>query len=333
MTHVMGTPESQTLASTASAWLVRMETGTVTPDERRRFEAWLSADPAHSAAYHEAVRFWRALDGLGQDDIRELNRYLPDEPAGASTPVLPRWRPTTAWAASILLVAALGIGFAVAWLPVGDYRTAVGEQRTIALPDGSTVQLNTDTALSVTFTDEARRLTLHRGEAFFTVAPDARRPFDVAADHGVIRALGTAFNIRTEQDRTAVTVAEHGVTVKLESETSMNVQAGEQILYHHNHWLGSVTRTDMVRTLAWLRHRLLFENEPLPRVLAELARYRSGRLVFLRDASLNDLLVTGSFDTERLDRFLPALEESLPIRIVTLTDRVLLLYRGRPKKV
>ena len=226
----------------------------------------------------------------------------------------------------------MGAWGASAWLPAGDYRTAVGEQRTVSLSDGSTVQLNTDTALSITMTDGSRRLTLHRGEAFFTVAPDASRPFEVVADHGVIRALGTTFNVRTDHDLTTVTVAEHGVKVMLESDVSVDVQAGERIQYHHNQWLGSVEQTDMTRTLAWRRHRLMFDHDPLPVVLAELSRYRSGRLVFLRDPSLNELLVTGSFDTDRLDRFLPALEESLPVRIVSIADRIYLFYRSRPEK-
>ncbi|MCW5799658.1 MAG: FecR family protein [Nitrospira sp.] len=328
----MGTSDPNTLASTASAWLVRMETGTVTADERRLFAEWLSEDPAHPAAYREAEQFWRALDGLSADDIRTWDRFLPQEPADTSTPPFLPWRRYTALAASVLLVVAIGAWAALAWLPVGDYRTAVGEQRTVALSDGSTVQLNTDTALSITMTDDARRLTLHRGEAFFTVAPDSSRPFEVTADHGVIRALGTTFNVRTEPDQTTVTVAEHGVKVMLESDVSVDVQAGERIQYHRNRWLGPVERTNMTRTLAWQRHRLVFDNDPLPVVLAELARYRSGRLVFLRDHSLNELLVTGSFDTDRLDRFLPALEESLPVRIVSIADRIYLFYRSRPEK-
>lgn len=309
-----------------------METGTVTADERRLFAEWLSEDPAHPAAYREAEQFWRALDGLSADDIHTWDRFLPQESADTSTPPFLPWRRYTALAASVLLVVAIGAWAALAWLPVGDYRTAVGEQRTVALSDGSTVQLNTDTALSITMTDDARRLTLHRGEAFFTVAPDSSRPFEVTADHGVIRALGTTFNVRTEPDQTTVTVAEHGVKVMLESDVSVDVQAGERIQYHRNRWLGPVERTNMTRTLAWQRHRLVFDNDPLPVVLAELARYRSGRLVFLRDHSLNELLVTGSFDTDRLDRFLPALEESLPVRIVSIADRIYLFYRSRPEK-
>ncbi|MBS0178306.1 MAG: FecR family protein [Nitrospira sp.] len=328
----MGTPESNTVASTASAWLVRMETGTVTADERQRFAEWLSADPAHPAAYREAEQFWRALDGLSADDVRALDRFLPQESAGTSTARGLPWRRFTALAASVLLVVAIGAWVAVAWLPVGDYHTAVGEQRTVALSDGSTVQLNTNTALSINMTDGARRLTLHRGEAFFTVAPDSNRPFEVTADHGVIRALGTAFNVRTERDQTTVTVAEHGVKIMLDSDDSVDVHEGERILYHHNRWLGPVERTNLTRTLAWQRHRLVFDNDPLPVVLDELSRYRSGRLVFLRDQSLHELLVTGSFDTDRLDRFLPALEESLPVRIVTLADRIHLFYRSRSPK-
>lgn len=329
MTHQMGTPEPNTVPSTASAWLVRMETGTLTADERRLFAEWLSADPAHRAAYREAERFWHALDGLGADEIRELDRFLPQDPVGLTTPPFLSWRRLTALAASVLLVVAIGIWAAAAWLPVGDYRTAVGEQRTITLSDGSAVQLNTDTALSVVMTNGARRLTLHRGEAFFTVAPDPGRPFEVTADHGVIRALGTTFNVRTERDQTTVTVAEHGVKVMLNANISVDVHAGERIQYHQHRWLGPVERTNVSRTLAWQRHRLVFDNDPLPVVLAELARYQSGRIVFLRDQSLNKLLVTGSFDTDRLDRFLPALEESLPVRIVTIADRLHFFYPSR----
>ncbi|MDL1889036.1 FecR family protein [Nitrospirales bacterium NOB] len=332
MTHPMGTPEPNTVASTASAWLVLMQTGPVTDDERQRFAEWLSADPTHPAAYREAERFWRALDGLSPDDIRELERSLPKESARESTQPLQSWRRLTAMAACVLLVTGAGLWLALVLWPLGGYRTAVGEQRTLTLPDGSTIQLNTDTSLSAVITDRERRLTLHRGEAFFAVAPDQARPFEVTVGQGTIRALGTAFNVRTDRDRTTVTVSEHSVRIRLGHEPSIDVQAGEQLRYQPSGWLGAVERADLNRALAWQQHRLMFENQPLPEVLDEVARYRSGRLVFLRDQSLNTLLVTGSFDTERLDHFFSALEESLPIRIVTIADRVILLYRSRIAK-
>ncbi|CAE6741887.1 Iron dicitrate transport regulator FecR [Nitrospira defluvii] len=332
MTHPMGTAEPNSVASAASAWLVRIETGTVTADERRRFAEWLAADQAHPAAYREAEQFWRSLDGLNPDDIRELDRYLPPESDSERPGATHSWRRLTAMAACVLLVAGAGLWLALVLWPLGDYRTAVGEQRAITLPDGSMVRLNTDTALSIAMTDGTRRLTLHRGEAFFTVAPDRARPFEVTASEGTIRALGTAFNVRTDGVQTTVTVSEHSVRIRVGHEPPMDVQAGEQLRYQPNGWLGSVEQIDLNRTLAWQQHRLVFEDQPLPEVLEEVARYRSGRFVFLRDQSLNKLLVTGSFDTERLDRFLPALEESLPIRIVTFADRLILLYRSRITK-
>ena len=173
----MDTPERDRLASTASEWLVRMESGTITAAERLRFAEWLSSDPSHRDAYREAERFWHGLDRLNPDDIREFVRYLTEDtitdPRGTSR----SWRRVAALAASLVLVAGIGLWITTAWLPFGDYRTAVGEVRTVTLADGSIVQLNTDTALSVSITEHGRRLTLHRGEAFFTVAPDAARPF------------------------------------------------------------------------------------------------------------------------------------------------------------
>ena len=328
----MDTPERDRLASTASEWLVRMESGTITAAERLRFAEWLSSDPSHRDAYREAERFWHGLDRLNPDDIREFVRYLTEDtitdPRGTSR----SWRRVAALAASLVLVAGIGLWITTAWLPFGDYRTAVGEVRTVTLADGSIVQLNTDTALSVSITEHGRRLTLHRGEAFFTVALDAARPFEVEAGRGTIRALGTAFNVRTGSDRTTVTVTEHSIRIRLGKETSAEVHAGERLRYRPDGWIDPIETADMDRVLAWRHHRLIFENQPLPEVLAELARYRSGRLVILRDESLKTLPVTGSFDTERLDHLLPAIEESLPVRIVSFADRVILLYRGLPKK-
>jgi transmembrane sensor len=328
----MDTPEHDTLPSTASEWLVRMESGTVTDAERLRFAEWLSSDPSHLEAYRKAERFWHGLDQMNPDDIRQFDHYLTED-----APTTPRrhsrpWQRVTAMAASLLLVTGIGLWITTAWLPLGDYRTAVGEQRTVSLADGSIVQLNTDTALSVSMTEQGRRLRLHRGEAFFTVAPDAARPFEVEAGSGTIRALGTAFNVRTGPDRTTVTVTEHSIRLRMGKETSADVHAGERLQYRSNGGIDQVEEADVDRTLAWRHHRLIFENQPLPEVLAEVARYRSGRLVILRDESLNTLPVTGSFDTERLDHLLPAIEESLPVRIVTFADRVILLYRGLPKK-
>ncbi|MCC6966696.1 MAG: FecR family protein [Nitrospira sp.] len=329
MTHSMDTPERPTADSTASEWLVRMESGAITGDERRRFAEWLAADPAHPAAYRKTERFWRALDGLPPDDIRALNRYLPQQAPSETTRRIRPWHRFTTVAASLLLVTALGL-----WLtgPVGDYHTAVGEQRTITLADGSTVQLNTNTALSVSILEGERRLTLHHGEAFFTVAPDSMRPFEVTAGNGTIRALGTAFNIRTDRERTTVTVTEHRVRVRLGQASSVDVDAGQRLDYRPGGWMGRAERADVTRTLAWQHHRMVFENQPLPEVLDELARYRSGQIVILRDESLNTLSITGSFDTDRLDRLFPALEESLPVHVVTFADRLILLYPSRNKK-
>jgi transmembrane sensor len=323
--------EDEMVSSTASGWLVLLESGEATAEDRRRFAEWLAADSAHALAYREAERFWVGLDTLDQQDVRELDRYLTETPATSRKTGHKVSQRLTALAASLLLITAIGLWFATIWHPRGDYRTATGEQQTVALADGSTVHLNTDSALSVSLTDTARRLTLHRGEAFFTVAPDTARPFEVRAGNGTIRALGTAFNVRTDRDRVTVTVTEHSIMIRTTQDASAELRAGTRITYRSDGRFGQIEPVDVARTLAWQRHRLIFENQSLSDVLEEFARYRSSWIV-LRDPSLRTLAVTGSFDTERLDRLLPTLEESLPIRTVRFTDRLILLYRDRPRQ-
>jgi transmembrane sensor len=326
----MSEREDETVSSTAIGWLVLLESGQASADDRKRFSLWLTADPAHAAAYREAADFWAGLDTLSPQDVRDLDRYLVDDTPIVSGTNRTFWQKLPAIAAIMLLITGTNFWLTLIWHPQGDYHTATGEQRTVALADGSVLQLSTNTAVSVTFGQDSRHLILHRGEAFFTVAPDATRPFEVTAGKGAIRALGTAFNVRTDLDHVTVTVSEHSIRIKTPGEPSAEVHAGERIRYDADGRMGQIESADLLRALAWQRHRLVFENQPLTEVLEELARYRSGWIV-LRDPELRALSVTGVFDTEHPDHILTAIEESLPIRPVKLTNQFILLYRGQTK--
>ncbi len=282
-------------------------------------------------AYREAERFWAGLDSLNEQDIQELDRYLEDNASIRPRIRHPDWRRLAAMAATVLLVTATGLWATTVWLARGDYRAATGQQQTVTLADGSTLKLNTDTAISVALKEDIRRLLLHRGEAFFTVAPDAVRPFEVSAGGGTIRALGTAFHVRTDAARVTVTVTEHSVRVMTHGANATDVRTGERLTYGADGPIGDIQQVDITRTLAWQRHRLIFENQPLAEVLEELARYRSG-WILLHDPSLRSLPVTGVFNTERPDHIFPVIEQSLPIRTVKLTDQLMLLHRDHTKR-
>lgn len=230
---------------------------------------------------------------------------------------------SAAVAASIALVIS-GFWAAHAWHLGADYRTGTGEQRTVALADGSTVVLNAGTSLSVDMTENIRHLVLHEGEALFTVKPDPDRPFEVEVGNGVVQALGTAFNIKTEGEGVVVTVTEHAVRVRAQTHTA-EVSAGQRISYRAG-WFGNTEEADVARALAWQRHRLIFEEKPLEDVVEELRHYRNGWIV-IRDTSLRSLRVTGVFDTTHPEHLVPALVESLPIRVLSFTDRLILLDR------
>lgn len=124
-----------------------------------------------------------------------------------------------------------------------------------------------------------------------------------------------------------MTLTEHVVQVRTRAAASAEVREGHRVTYRTDGGFGELERADVHRALEWQRHRLVFEHQPLEDVIEELGRYRTGWM-FLRDPSLRNLPVTAVFDTAHPDHVLPAIEESLPIRVVRLTDRIILLYRA-----
>lgn len=293
----------------ARVWFVRLRDEAASETDRRAFAAWLESSLLHRRAWQEIERLWQRMDAV----VPALRRQ-----EAASVRAMPSRRAWMKQAAAAALVAGAG----GAWLAASpavfaDHRTAVGERRTIALADGSQVELGAGSALSVALGPAGRQLTLHHGQAFFQVAPDAARPFEVTAGNGRIRALGTAFDIRMAADTVHVAVTEHAVAVSAGPGGEVRLGEGEGLQYGPQGIAAAPLAVDIASVSAWRRDRLFFQDAPLGEVVADLDRYRRGRILILDDA-LSALPVTGLFLAAEADAALQTIEATLPVRLARL---------------
>jgi transmembrane sensor len=296
------------LSDEAIDWLVRLGSGRATPKDRLAFLRWRQYSAAHEAAAVEAETLLRAVGDTRQAD--QLRRH--GEPLTYRRPV---GRRVLFAGAALASVAVVTVGLTslgpLAALYAG-HATGVGGRKRVELADGSFVILNTATAVSVDYSGKERRVVLHDGEALFDVAKDPSRPFIVTAGDMEVRAVGTAFVVRLKE----VTVSEGTVDVTIGSRPPIRVVAGQRLDVGEADRL-KLSMIDIDAATAWQRGRLIFNRRPLESVVAELQRYRAGRIVVLGDR-LKALEVTGVFDLDDTDRILRAIEETTKAQIVNM---------------
>ena len=319
---------------------VRQHTAT-SPDDAAELDAWLQASPEQAEAYAEVERLWVATSEVAHDPEimtwrdgleRDLRRRRTTRRAIAA-----------GIAAAVVGLSATGIHELVSPKPLVDqsFRTAIGQQAAVTLPDGSSVTLNTDTVVR-TRADKGRRLVyLDRGQAFFRVAKDRSRPFVVTAAGRTVTALGTAFDVRVDKGVLKVVLVEGKVRVEaigpavappggaaskgrgplaaIASEpVATELGPGSQLVaIADTDW--RVTRTDVARETSWLNGQIVISDEPLGEVIEELNRY-SRRKIVLEDPQLATTRVSGIFRPGDLDGFALALKTSGMAQVGQETD-------------
>lgn len=307
-----------TVAEQAAAWFARLRAEDVSEQQQTEFATWLAADPAHQQAYQDIETFWAHPEFAELLSEATLNIPLiqPKPRHHRQYPVL--W----AIAASVLLMLGVYQPSFRCWQ--ADYCTAVGESRTVSLADGSEITLNSDTALNVAYRDDVRHIELNHGEAYFSVQRNPAQPFVVASHYATTRVLGTRFLIRQDHHSDTVTVISGVVEVSGGRQMPAKLLANQQLEV-------GLKITDTVRSVganvaaAWLKGHALFDNVPLPDVLAELNRYRPGAIM-LSNNNLDGLRVSGRFDITDTDHALQALQQTLPIRITRLSPWLVVVY-------
>jgi len=301
--------ESSDAQDAAVAWWVRRDAGRLAAAESAAFEAWL-ADPANAAAFEDVC----ALCG----DLRALKPRRAAAPAPA-----PRRRRLAVAAALAASLAALASFDDLRLLWSSDFQTAAGETRIVNLSDGSKVQLGAKSAIAVKYAAGRRELTLLEGEAFFDVAPDAARPFVVAAAGGSVTALGTSFDVALEDGGARVTVAEHKVAVTSRGEKTL-VEEGRQCDFGPATPTSAPVAVAVQDATAWRRGKLIFVDRPLGEVVDILARYHRG-YVLAPSAAVRRLRVTGVFDAADPIGALRAIEASLDLDAIHIGDYFVVL--------
>lgn len=323
----------------ASEWFALVRSGHIDKRLDRQWSQWLDADASHEEAYESREFAWELSAEL--TDAPSIRRLLSDadsllrqseHPTAALALGRRLLRPwPAAVAASILAVVALTLFvFRYNSVTVGDYETAKGEQRTVVLEDGSTVSLNTATKLRVKYSRGTRSVEMVEGEALFAVSKNPDRPFEVRAQGGVARVVGTEFDVRLNALTVAVSVLEGTVAVAgdetVKDAATVSVTSGQRVSYGRAGQVSAPEPADVASIRGWLSQRIVFNDVTLAAALEEYNRYSSIPLV-LGNPELAERHINGVFRIGDEAAFLGALEQGLHLKASRSATQTLLTLR------
>jgi transmembrane sensor len=311
MADVHQLPTLRSVEQEASEWIARLEAEDVTPEDRVRFAAWLRANPQNSQAFEDVSATWCRFVKAGPlADMMDGSAEV-GVGGGVRAPVVLQHRKRN-WGLAIAAATVVATLLTSVYMQKAPHltaiTTAVGEQITVPLADGSFMELNSNSVARIDYTSRQRTIHLDRGEAFFRVAHDTQRPFWVTAGGGWVRAVGTEFNVYLRPQSLQVTVRE-GTVRAGESRGSLSaVQPDEQKLAAWVTLSGgqqadldstaarkrALSADELADTVAWRSGTVYFENRPLTEVVDELNRYCAAPLI-LEDPALRALPVGGAF--------------------------------------
>jgi transmembrane sensor len=331
---------SKPVSEQAAEWYVELDEPPHDDDVRQRFLAWLKQSPQHIQEFLAIAELERAVAGqsssivelvaeveaaTGRQAVAFLGEPAPDSAPAKHRVVKRRW-PLVAWA-SAAGVAALVLLFVAGMpsvdSPVVSHRTELGEQRSIALGDGSIVTLNTLSEVIVRFDDSRRRVALLAGEAMFEVVPDAERPFIVESGRLSVQVVGTKFSVYRRGESTQVAVVEGLVTATANPESAERVElrGGQGAVFDGDGELHRDATFDLERAVAWTERRLIFENARLADVVSEFNRYNRMQLR-VDDSGLADTPVTTVVNAHDVGALVAFLELQPEVRIEYGVDTI-----------
>jgi transmembrane sensor len=282
----------------AADWVVRLDARAPSAEQQQALNDWLAEDDRHYGAYMRARAIFLQF-GLSLSQRHNERATVASEP---SQPLLTRRR--------VLLLTGGSLAAAIAGMGVfalrsdRDYSTRIGEVRRVPLPDGSAITLNTQTRLTVAFSNLSREVRLLRGEALFEVAADALRAFTVKSFNTSITSAAATFTVRAlrpddlqvmvRDGEVQVTETAHITPVRLNANTVVRTVNASPANAAAPLLAEQLSPIEVDRRLSWQRGLLSFEDIPLGDALREFSRYSDTRIV-IDEPAISKLRVVGLY--------------------------------------
>jgi transmembrane sensor len=330
----------------ASEWIAKLDKDLSAADQEA-FQEWMAADRENQAVLLEMASLW--------DEMGVLSLLSDLFPEAAARPGRSHWF-AVATAASVLIAVFAGVWAVIAFNPgnapdarqavietASDtvYETAIGEQSTVHLTDGTQLVLNTNSLVNVNYTDQYRLLRLERGEIHVQVAHDKARPLSVIVGDTIVKAVGTAFSLEIASNQQIELVVTEGKVLvgvhqstlggtannspDISASTSVTVVAGEQlILGIPEEEITEVSPEEIEVKLSWREGNLIFRGESLEDAVAEIGRYTTVEFVILDD-DLRKVRIAGLFKAGDVDGLLATLRENFNISYQRTGDGKIML--------
>ena len=324
----------------ASRWFLKLRLPDVGSVDRRNHRKWLEEDIAHQHAYAWVCNEWEDFDliePIAREELALLNQQH----------LVRQLRSRNFLVGSVAAAALLLLGVLI-W-PVIDSRperfdTVKTEQTRLTLDDGSRLHLNTATSVEVDYDGDRREILLTRGEGYFEVEHDQKRPFIVKAGGSNIIALGTRFSVRLmSTDDIEVIVLDGKVAVfppgsrrttapenlaEASIEPGVILEKDRRVVIHTSGQVGLIEQVSAENETAWLDGKLVFEGAPLRAAVAEISRYVQEEIQVA--GGVVDQPVSGIMYISSADVMIELLSEIVPIEAVRELPNQLVLHPAAP---
>lgn len=307
----------------AAAWLERRDSGDWSEKDQADLDAWLSESTANLIAYRRVDDVWARTERLVALRAPEIGRTALVS-NGRKVPILVK----TAAGAAVFAILGLAVLLFLAAPQAQTYMTAVGGHDTLTLPDGSRIELNTDTAVRVADTADLRKVWLDRGEAYFQVVHDASRPFVVIAGDRRVTDIGTKFMMRREAGRFQVAVVDGRVQFEDSNDATQSppaiLAAGDAVtVTAGSKALTKRAARDLANELGWLRGVFVFHHTTLAEAANEYNRYNREKIV-VASSAVGRLTLSGTLPTNNVKAFVDVARNFFTLNVVRRGDEIVI---------
>jgi transmembrane sensor len=308
-------------------WIIRLKVGQPTSVDVAAFQLWRAQSPSHEEALKDAARIWRhacvAADELVKEQAGEAGHLA----------LFSLRRPRTRrLVLGTGIAAAAAAAFTVVDPPFGlwpslrelsaDYRTTKGERRKFDVAADVSMELNTQTSVTLRTMPQDTEIELISGEARVSAKRPLSRPLVTLAAGGRISAGRAEFNARCLDGVVSVTCMEGFVDIEQDGQT-LRLDKANQLTYS-SEGMTSPKAAEIEEIAAWQSGSLIFNHWLLGDVVAEVNRYRSGKII-ITNPEMKLRIVNGTFQIDKLGNFIAQVRQLFGARVTSLPGGIVLI--------